>query len=1701
MNLNILRFNNNIFKQLSALLITILIANSFLFIAFYKPKETQAVADGLAGSSLIVGFQTAWNAIVKAWDWTVEAANQVYKSIDTAFTTWQKSESILAQIAYSLVYITVQILLQRMTENIVNWLNGGAEGKLVITEDFGKLSEEALDLAGGEVVGGLLGLNNNELCNPNFLKVRLKVAIDLANQPTFQERFKCSFTGGVENLKNFRDSFKDGGWKGFVQLKRGQNNEVGQFLRAQSELKKKQKKADKEQRDKLSVSSGFNPQEVCRVTKDLAKQEEGFNAFTGEDQEQRDATDYAGGTFSVGKRMKDIMGNFDYNDLGEFKLFWKNSGGDFACKIETPATVIKDTASKVFNAPIDKLNNITASVSSNLGKSTMALLKPYIEAIGSAALNLAIKKGEGWINGQLEQTKPRTTSRPKTTEFQNASKDLSDSQGLLANANNLKNSTFESLLSFSQFVGLATLVSEKKNILYEDFVSNTYLNFTPSDQKLTAWLTDNPLGSALSEKEIYDITLATIKGSSSFNPGIDPSEDPAYPTLTAAGAFYASANACGAFAQESTPNPNTKTREIVASESVIIPNNATETYLYDDDSDYDTSIIDRIVRLYDNDSNPLTPPEALTIIGGATNKIKKIGGTTPGQPIDPNDPNIYADYVRFVFGATLDNYLAGKVFTDHNTGAAIKIEGSRYPAQVFSRPSVNCPSTGPGPLTYRLQYTPPANSSSIGYINALVTDSVGTVVCNSQAVASIDWSAMNYPGSDPFPSEYSPVVDPQITTTVSVVFPDPNTCPNQSISINAKKSTGLVSGSSRTSACSLGSLEISNPTFSSNENLSTSLGKSPLTLSYLKSQNKLGIPAIKENTSYTMTYFSPSIKDATASIENTKFEIFYDDFQGYSAGSLQNLNVTPSAYPSRKNGVNMNPFKLRLLDFYPQITSLSTEISEKIRVLLGYNGEEEININGLKNIDNKNNLSGITAQLGSIPDNDGDYVSVSDALDNYNRLSQAYQDIFLGISSESTLEALDTNFETLSPLESNIKIALIGQRCPSLPPTEESNPDLIIGCPGYNATTYDDSVDSIIPSGLSDGDPKPGTGEYNMGGKFMFLKDPINGFATNPFYSTAEESASVVLAGLLNLDEMTQQLAILPPDKNIIKLIRIRQILEQLQVSPQSVISYGPSMVDDKSITNTTELKLEGVDQIKLSLRNYPEIEYFLNLKSSVQDTSGKTIPTFTPLDPNDSSSPENYVKIENLIDLYGLSNVSKQEAYAKISADLEKILPEIITQIQDKLKAVFLKRIAQNVEDAKQKAQKRLIDFVFFAEDLTPTVQLQVPEGAIDTIYKTSPGAISMTRGNENSFVFRIASERTKNYLGASIDPLDGSPLNNCMSITGEPIVCGSAEQKLRGFEVRFWENFKNSFIINTNAIVDYASAESNMSKLIARKAIMAGIRSKITKYNKIMGVDVNSLNFQKILSGYTLSTAKNDNHTQVVEGHDGSIEHVDYEAWDTAIQDGLDDLYTYFAGYSDFLQLQSSNTSATPPKIESGGYSTTLTTDVTTKMNTVKNSFSMLKDQVKSITNEFTNGGATIISLKQDLKSVSRDLNNMNSSYEKALGCASVDKYEDDANNYGIDHGGIIGIVYKASNGNDVYINSYGLRSRVPSSLFEKLNKDRNFIFGFGALSGTYNYISPLIAQNEPSTTAEKDGCAKEAQKFNSSLLGLSSKFICGL
>ncbi len=119
-------------------------------------------------------------------------------------------------------------VIQQMTNSIVNWINGGFNGKPSFVQNFQQYFTNVGDAAAGEFIRGTA---LSFLCSPFQLKIRIAIAQSYARNGGQS----CTLTGIVKNINGFLNgNFGQGGWAGLINLTTmPTNNPYGAYAYAQ----------------------------------------------------------------------------------------------------------------------------------------------------------------------------------------------------------------------------------------------------------------------------------------------------------------------------------------------------------------------------------------------------------------------------------------------------------------------------------------------------------------------------------------------------------------------------------------------------------------------------------------------------------------------------------------------------------------------------------------------------------------------------------------------------------------------------------------------------------------------------------------------------------------------------------------------------------------------------------------------------------------------------------------------------------------------------------------------------------------------------------------------------------------------------------------------------------------------------------------------------------------------------------------------------------------------------------------------------------------------------------------------------------------------------------------------------------------------------------------------------------------------------
>ena len=341
-------------KTLSTVLIMLMVFSAGGWILLY-PKPAQALIPDIIGGP-IAGIKLAWEKTATERQFITEKYNSAANWITVEIGLSEQTLEMLTQAKNIASESVMRQVLAMLTNQIITWIQGGGEPQFV--SDWQGFLLDAADKAGGLFVDKYLGAG--WLCESFDLDIKFA----LLDVPTFEERVDCTILDITENIDDFYNDFSKGGWKGWIELTKPQNNFYGAYLIAQEEKIQKADEAREAALKDAEAGGGFLSIKAC---------------IKGH------IEDYQGNTF--GKcNSKESCENMEESVSGE---------DFFACDqktVITPGTILSDVTSKAVNQPIKMLEDSISGMASEMG-----VLGPYIIAIGAALSNQVIKEGLAYV--------------------------------------------------------------------------------------------------------------------------------------------------------------------------------------------------------------------------------------------------------------------------------------------------------------------------------------------------------------------------------------------------------------------------------------------------------------------------------------------------------------------------------------------------------------------------------------------------------------------------------------------------------------------------------------------------------------------------------------------------------------------------------------------------------------------------------------------------------------------------------------------------------------------------------------------------------------------------------------------------------------------------------------------------------------------------------------------------------------------------------------------------------------------------------------------------------------------------------------------------------------------------------------------------------------------------------------------------------
>jgi len=197
--------------------------------------------------------------------------------VDNVTAELQKQKKIehIRQQCHLLLIQTVQqvksSLLYQWTTQTVDWIEGGGitieNGKVHIEEPkFVKQPGKFLAQVGWEAVNRFLSHTIPQLCEPFRLQVTLNIpSTARQTNPYYDPNITCTINQVVQNVQDFYNSFRNGGWLGYREIMMPQNNYYDVSLNLMQRASEIQVSAQNEAQDMLNRTGGFPDTKVCTV--------------------------------------------------------------------------------------------------------------------------------------------------------------------------------------------------------------------------------------------------------------------------------------------------------------------------------------------------------------------------------------------------------------------------------------------------------------------------------------------------------------------------------------------------------------------------------------------------------------------------------------------------------------------------------------------------------------------------------------------------------------------------------------------------------------------------------------------------------------------------------------------------------------------------------------------------------------------------------------------------------------------------------------------------------------------------------------------------------------------------------------------------------------------------------------------------------------------------------------------------------------------------------------------------------------------------------------------------------------------------------------------------------------------------------------------------------------------------------------------
>ena len=174
----------------------------------------------------------------------------------TVSNTIESSEAYKENFLDCIARTIARAAIERITADVVDWINSGFEGKPAFVQDFRGFFRDIADDAAGEFISGS---KLAFLCSPFQLQVKIAVSKSYAQRSSGGSSNACTLSDVTNNIRSFIEgNFSQGGWPAFLEFTTvPTNNPFGAFMTVEAQLGNEIANIQAEARLELDLGQGF----------------------------------------------------------------------------------------------------------------------------------------------------------------------------------------------------------------------------------------------------------------------------------------------------------------------------------------------------------------------------------------------------------------------------------------------------------------------------------------------------------------------------------------------------------------------------------------------------------------------------------------------------------------------------------------------------------------------------------------------------------------------------------------------------------------------------------------------------------------------------------------------------------------------------------------------------------------------------------------------------------------------------------------------------------------------------------------------------------------------------------------------------------------------------------------------------------------------------------------------------------------------------------------------------------------------------------------------------------------------------------------------------------------------------------------------------------------------------------------------------